>query len=388
MAAEHSYHGSPSVRNSHNFATSSTTSFNPTFEAQVNANMTGQNDHHNWTDAKGKTPMRPTSYAEADDGEFNEKMAAKQKSDLPPRFSTIFGPPTAAPPPAPVHAFESYLQETRRKSGVYIPAPLFWALFVVFLIMSAVLFAYNVIGFITNMPTRIVGGGVAPVLANPQQPVINVSPNFVMGQAPQGTEKETVTVTVTTTYSQSLTSSSSSSSSSSPSSSTFVNSTQAAGMIASELAGILHSQSTFTTSLHSSSASSIPPVTVTINTTPARPTVSSTVLLTVDASGHTLPPKSTVTSTTVIDQAHDAAWTSSVKASIQSALAENSKHMVVPDATSTSTSSTVSSSSVGPITIHPITPSWAPATTQTSGTAESVSFMPVPTTTFPPRRVE
>jgi hypothetical protein len=121
-------------------------------------------------------------------------MAMKDQSQPPPRFSTIFD--TKAPT-TPTRAFESYPQQPTRRSGVYVPKPVFWAIFAIFLFESAVLFTYTVIGLINNIsPTLIHTNSAGVVVAGcdcNSQP-INISPNFYMPQASRVPVVETTTL--------------------------------------------------------------------------------------------------------------------------------------------------------------------------------------------------
>lgn len=270
------------MQNNQSTTSFDTSSFNKNFEAEVNDNMNPSRDSIS-KDQKGPTPSSSHSSPEADDHEYNEKMAMKDQHQLPPRFSTIFD---TKRPATPTRAFESYPQHPVRKSGVYIAKPLFWALFAIFLFESAVLFAYTVIGLVSNMSSKLhinaAGAVVAGCDCSPQP--INISPNFFMPGASQGSVVET-----TTTLSTSISTTSTSSSSSS--------STQSISDGVSQLADIIKSAGTSSTS----ESSTHTPTTHVVTVTPPGPTIRSTVLLTVDPSGSTIPPRSTITSTKVVD---------------------------------------------------------------------------------------
>lgn len=255
-------------------------SFNQHFEAEVNDNM------HPSRQSIGKdvkTPILTSSCnsCEAEDREFNEKMSMKDQRQPPPRFSTIFdtkGPATST------REFESYPQPPVRKPGIYMAKPLFWALFAIFLFESAVLFAYTVIGLISNMSSKLVhvnGAGTVVAGCDCNTQPINISPNFFMQGGPQASVVESTTLS--TTASTTLTTSTSSASSSiSPG--------------VSELVDIIKSAGTASTS----ESSTHTPTTRVVTVTPPGPTIKSTMVLTVDASGSTLPPRPTVTSTKVV----------------------------------------------------------------------------------------
>lgn len=252
--------------------------FNEDFEAQVNSNMNPRKVSRSETCKAPIPPTSPTPF-EANDKEYNEKMAMKDQHQLPPRFSTIFD--TKGPATTPTRAFESYPQQPARKPGVYLPKSVFWALFAIFLFESAALFAYTVIGLVNNMPSKLIhtnsaGAVVAGCDCNSQP--INISPNFFMPQAPQAPVVETTTAST----------SANASSTSSPSSS----SSQSVNPGVSELAGLIKSAASATSTTESSTHT---PNTKVVTVTPT-PTVRSTTILTVDPSGSTLPPRPTVTS--------------------------------------------------------------------------------------------
>lgn len=268
-----------SMRDNQSTTSVNTLSFNEDFEAQVNSNM---NPRRVSRSEDSKAPMPPTSPSpfEANDKEYNEKMAMKDQHQLPPRFSTIFD--TKGPTVTPTRAFESYPQQPARKSGVYLPKPVFWALFAIFLFESAALFAYTVIGLVNNMPSKLIhtnsaGAVVAGCDCNSQP--INISPNFFMPQAPQAPVVETTTAST----------SANASSTSSPSSS----SSQTINPGVSELASLIKSAASATSTSESSTHT---PTTTVVTVTPSGSTVRSTTILTVDPSGSTLPPRPTVTS--------------------------------------------------------------------------------------------
>lgn len=185
-----------------------TMSFSQDFEAQVNRNMTPETSSSS-QDHKGERPVSFTEPEQATDEEWSEKMATKDQSQhqLPPRFSTIFDTKVPASfdtkvPTTPTRAFERYPQQPTRKSGVYIAKPLLWALLVIFLFETAVLFAYTVIGLLNNINPKLIhtnnaGAIVAGCDCNAQP--VNISPNFFMPQGQQAPVIETTTSTTSAT---------------------------------------------------------------------------------------------------------------------------------------------------------------------------------------------
>lgn len=267
-------------------------SFGQTFEAKVNDNMNEETQESASQDRKGKMPARSSSPSMAEDGEFSEKVAMKEDGhhQLPPRFSAIFDTKL---PTTPTKAFESYPQQPARRSGIYIPKAVFWALLTIFLFETAALFAYTVIGLVNSMPPRLLPStGASAVVSGCDchaQP-INISPNFFMPQAPQAPVVESSTLSTSPTTSTTSTSSSSSTSSTSTSS-------QVVGVNASQLADIMKSVGM----IKASSSSTHTPTTRVTTITPPGPTIRSTTLLTVDESGSPVKPRPTVTSTKVLD---------------------------------------------------------------------------------------
>ncbi|GAB7334664.1 hypothetical protein MBLNU13_g06614t3 [Cladosporium sp. NU13] len=256
-------------------------SFNQDFEAEVNSNMNPSRQSIS-KDVKAPIPTSSRNSCEAEDLEFNEKMAMKGHSQLPPRFSTIFD---TKGPAAPAREFESYPQPPVGKAGIYVAKPLFWALFTIFLFESAVLFAYTVIGLVSNMSSKLVhvnGAGAVVAGCDCNTQPINISPNFFMQGGTQASFVETTILS--TTASTTLTTSTSSVTS------------QGISPGVSELAEIIKSAGTASTS----ETSTHTPTTHIVTVTPPGSTIKSTTVLTVDASGSTLPPRPTVTSTKVV----------------------------------------------------------------------------------------
>ncbi|KAK0280536.1 hypothetical protein LTR91_024476 [Friedmanniomyces endolithicus] len=262
--------------------------FSPTFEKQVNSDMREKDNPDQYAqESKGERISTPPFEAEAEDADMSEKK------DRPPRFSTLFG--AASAPPA--REFESYPAPSR-KSGIWMPTPLFVLFAVILLFESTLLFAYTTIGLYNNLPS-----GFIPATA----PAINIAPNFIMPQA-QATITQTTTMTV---LGNGLLSSIA------IPTTTSISSTAEA---ASNLFGMLEGIGTPPSSTKgSSSATHTPGVatsTMILSQIPApQQTVNSVKLVTVDASGSTLPARPTVTATTVIDPSQAAAASSANAAS-------------------------------------------------------------------------
>lgn len=248
-------------------------------------------DHeHHHEDEDIKKQLSPTDPIEEEDHQLRRK-----KEDRPPRFSTLYSTPPASLPAAP-HQFESY-PVPKRKSGVFLPTPLFVLFAVILLFESTILFAYTVIGLYANLPSQLmhtnsVGCNCAP--AAEAQHAVNIAPNFIIQQPAQ---EHIVTTTAPGVLPDMVTPSSTSISSASTSSASSLSSLLAPD-IASEVAGILTS---LTTSTKSAPSMAI----VTTVYTPPVSTLSPTVVATsvqeinVDANGSTHWP-STTTLVTVV----------------------------------------------------------------------------------------
>ncbi|KXT06288.1 hypothetical protein AC578_9133 [Pseudocercospora eumusae] len=266
--------------------------FKETFEKSLNDNM-----HDNDDGQPGRAP--PTEATDADMDIKKKGYSSPQpdvqdhelseKKDHPPRFSTLFGPtPAPTPQPPPREYVREYYPEPKRKSGVFIPMPLFIIFAIILFFESTILFAYTVIGLYNNAPSRLfpwAGAGVASTTAvceHHQPPSIVNAPNFIVpgqGQA-QGTEIITQFVTISPTQTSTSTSTSSSS-------------IDTAAAI-TDIAGILGSLKSSTTS---SKSGKVAIVTV----APERSTATSIKLITEDASGNVVSaqPTPTVTATTL-----------------------------------------------------------------------------------------
>ncbi|RMY83669.1 hypothetical protein D0862_11631 [Hortaea werneckii] len=291
--------------------------FRKTFERRVNEEMqdnteAGPAPRPGSTDTypDSKKPIPPaTPDIEAEDIEWSEKK------DQPPRFSTLFG---VTPPPA--HREPEILPVPQRRQptrGVTLSTPIFVGIVVILLFESTLLFAYTVIGLYKNAPAGIFPGMSASAgcrCEEAAQPAINIAPNFMV---PQSQSEATETVTVTTHPSSSSESTTSTPTTSTTTSSTTSTSTsttssdpasQAAALVASMLGEL--STSTPSPSTTAASLTSSPTKSTTIITeTPSQSTVRSTKLVTVNAEGSTLPssPRSTVTSTKLVDPKSTAA---------------------------------------------------------------------------------
>lgn len=264
-------------------------SFHTSFERNVNNDM--QDDGQ-----PGRAPP------EAEDADMAMKKGlpspgypidekAHSKNEYPPRFSTLFSAAPAPPPPPPPQ--REYIRvdypEPQKKSGVFLPMPLFIVFAAILFIESTILFAYTVIGLYNNAPAKLFlwagqsGAVAAACNFGPQQPAVNIAPNFIMPQAGQPlTDLITITPSTSIPTSTSSTSSSTSTSETSTSASTTSSSTTSstttdgAGEAASNIAGIFGSLELTTVSA-------------------VRPTVTSVKLITVD------PPRPTTSTTVTID---------------------------------------------------------------------------------------
>ena len=310
--------------------------FTPNFEKHVNTEML----HHqeagpSFPDikGKGKQPETPQEEVDIDDAEYSEKR------DRPPRFSTLFG----VAPPLPSRQIESCPQP-QRKSGIWLPTPLFIVFAVILLFESTILFAYLVIGLYNTMPARLVPSGCN---CEADKPAINIAPNFVL---PQGRITVTETIAIissdsrlpkTATSSTSISTTLSTTSTSSASSTSLINTTSRLAGVASDLMGILGGNSPATTT--KPAASSI----VYVTETPTRSTVNSIVLLTVNPEGSTLAPRPTITSTSFVDGAAATTIGSIAQRSISVTPGEPSA-ISAPGASSSDTSSATETASTDP----------------------------------------
>lgn len=199
--------------------------FQQTFEEEVNANMASSptiasSSKHN--DAfyaySQDTKQRPSSTYASDKDSGEEEavdMDLHHKKDHPPRFSTLFTqqqpqpqpqPAVPAPLPQPVY-LEPYPPPKTRKSGIYIPTPLFVLLISILFFESTLLFAYTIIGLYGNMPQPLLAmTGMSNTQTNNLTPqacenrAVNISPNFYVGDdhTHHGTDTPTTTTTTAT----------------------------------------------------------------------------------------------------------------------------------------------------------------------------------------------
>nr|POE63464.1 hypothetical protein CFP56_04367 [Quercus suber] len=290
------------------------------FERRVNDDLQasgqergGERQTDDYEDVK-KLHSPPTPILEeADDHEFSEK-----KEDRPPRFSTLFASAPPPPPPGP-HHFESYPVATRkRRSGVYLPTPLFVLFVCILLFESTLLFAYTVIGLYANLPSQLVHMntmGCSCATADTQR-AVNIAPNFVM-QQPMPEHIVTVTAprfmpelaTPPATLTSSSSSSSSTSTSFASSSTEPIDTASEAAAFASDVVEMLNDRLTVFTPTTTSGTTEATPnpgvalvttvVTPPVVTVPPSFTATSVMLVTVDQNGSTEEPSTTTLVTAV-----------------------------------------------------------------------------------------
>ncbi|OQO07403.1 hypothetical protein B0A48_07100 [Cryoendolithus antarcticus] len=263
----------------YDIATARRSSFRKSFEQHLNDEMSGPSK----CDSMHKAALCSPTLSDIDDGRFNEKK--HEKCETPPRFSTLFPPSAPIPLPAPALSAREFESHPKRKSGIYLPTPVFWALLAFLLLESAMLFAYTTLGLLSRFQLTTIA------TPYPQQPIINISPNFLL---PGGTLPTALTTIATST------------STAEPSTSTAAQAASSAAAAAAVLSALTNLAHTST-----SSTSSKRVTTITVDPTPTPNIVSSTTILTVDPSGNTLPPAPTVTSTKVIAASDVAAAASS-----------------------------------------------------------------------------
>ncbi|EMC91124.1 hypothetical protein BAUCODRAFT_39258, partial [Baudoinia panamericana UAMH 10762] len=319
--------------------------FSQVFEKHMNSEMRADTEQQQSRGKKADLPPPPTPDEEAIDAEYSEKK------DCPPRFSTLF----ESAPSSPARKFESY-PPPKRRSGVWLPMPLFVLLCVILLFESTLLFAYTVIGLYNNLPTRFVAPNAAGCNCRDDKPAINIAPNFFMPQT-QALATQTVTVVGAGSFphvvptTSVLASSTPTPATPSANTSTTGASLQAAA-VASDILGILHAMSTTSSSDGVATVTAAPTSTLVLSEVAQPSTVNSVTLVTVDAAGSTLPPRSTVTSVTVIDASQAAAATAAAESSISAAVASNSRALTpdpIPSSTTLvrSTASTDTPSTTG-----------------------------------------
>ncbi|KAK3114289.1 hypothetical protein LTR53_007539 [Teratosphaeriaceae sp. CCFEE 6253] len=307
--------------------------FGQHFEKRVNTGMQEDIDHSGDAGvSKTGCPRTPEFTAEVADADMSEKK------DRPPRFSTLFG----AAPPTPTRNFESY-PSPARKSGIWLPTSLFVLFAVVLLFESTLLFAYTVIGLYHNLPAGLISTMPQGCNCEARQPTVNIAPNIVMPQA-QAAVTHTITVSGEGVLSNVLPTILASSTN------TIDTSSQAAA-IASNVLGML----SIATASSSHSTSAVASVTGATTSTlilsvvpPPRSTVNSVKLVTVNPAGSTLPPRPTVTQTTVVD-ASQAVPNKSFQAAVSGlAAALTTSAPSSSENPSTSTTSTSAPGSTGP----------------------------------------
>ncbi|KAK3715722.1 hypothetical protein LTR37_006947 [Vermiconidia calcicola] len=191
--------------------------FKRVFERNVNRNMQGgeQGPAPNENELGERKIQHPPDSKEPEYEVEDEELS--EKKDRPPRFSTLFAP-TSHPP----QVIERIIESRKKRSGVYLPTPLFVVLAFILFFESTLLFAYTIIGLYNNMPAGILPFGspypVGPGCnCSPGTQGINISPNFIM----PGANGEVLTVTAyaplpSTSASTETTSSSSTTTASSP----------------------------------------------------------------------------------------------------------------------------------------------------------------------------
>lgn len=169
-------------------------SFKLDFERGVNKMLQREDQHRPIDGPEAEEPNLKKRYDAASPVHEEEDCELAAKKDTPPRFSTLF---TAAPAPVIV---ERDPPREKKRSGVFIPMPIFILLAALFFFMSTLLFVYTIIGLYNNRPAGLVNfGGPSPAPIDAcdcadKHAGINIAPNFVMG--PSG-KTETVTVTLT-----------------------------------------------------------------------------------------------------------------------------------------------------------------------------------------------
>ncbi|TKA77595.1 hypothetical protein B0A55_03142 [Friedmanniomyces simplex] len=322
-------------------------------EKRANSDMQEENSDDQYAQEPREERMpTPQLDAETEDADMSEKK------DRPPRFSTLFG----VAPTLPAREFESY-PEPQRKSGIWMPTPLFVLFAVILLFESTLLFAYAIIGLYSNL--GLVPSGPASCNCESNRPAINIAPNFVMPQA-QAPIMQTTTVTVLGNGllsdllpAPTIPPSSGITMSTSTGSSTTADSSPQAAAIASNVLGMLNSIATAPSSMTgSTSITRVPGVATSTmilsQIPPPQSTVNSVKLVTVNPSGSTILARPTVTATTVIDPSQAAAANSAsavAQSSVETAFAGLAKALtphVIPSSTTFATS--VASTTAPPAT--------------------------------------
>lgn len=287
-------------------------SFKRAFERNVNKQL--QEEGQNRAPAVEDSNIKKHHDAASPTHE-EEDCELSAKKDRPPRFSTLFA---GAPPPVIVERDPP----REKKSGVFIPMPLFILLAVLLFLMSTFLFAYTIIGLYNNRPAGLLDiGGPSPAPIDgcncaDKQAGINIAPNFVMPQA-----RSTVTVTITASRTDVLPDSQTS-----QTSSTSLNLNSEAKAVASEVKSML---GTLLPSKATTTPSPADPKIVTV--TPPPHIFTSTNIIAVDPNGNTVT-LSTTQSAAKTSSKRD----KSEKASIKSVMSSVNS-AIHPDVSSTGT---------------------------------------------------
>ena len=317
--------------------------FRRVFERRVNEAM-----------QQGEPGRAPTEIVEADDADMKKQHEAKEpefeeedqefseKKDRPPRFSTLFEGPKAP------QVIETYVPP-KRKSGVFVPTPLFIVFALILLFESTILFAYTVIGLYNNLPSSLLAvGGPAPAPIDgckcaQSQGAINISPNFFMpgAQAPEVSFTMTGSIIsdALSTARPTISSTSTPNTSSSTLTTSSTNNAQAAASDVLSMLGGLKPSSTTTSNPNIAVSTKV------VTATPTRSTVYSTFISTAAPAG---PP--TVTSVKVV---HASSSLDAKRRSLESRLSESVNAASSADSTQESSSTTLQAS-----------PSPPPATTE------------------------
>lgn len=139
-------------------------------ELQRAAGSRAPNEEANNTDhTRAPSPKDDEDYydtTKAQDAELSEK------AQKPPRFSTVFT--TSSPPPAPTPTPIIYPDNIPRKSGVFLPTPLFILLAALLFLESTALFAYTIIGLYNNRPYGLFNLSSGPSFPSTCTPGVNI----------------------------------------------------------------------------------------------------------------------------------------------------------------------------------------------------------------------
>ncbi|KAF2480583.1 hypothetical protein BDY17DRAFT_195144 [Neohortaea acidophila] len=238
-------------------------SFKRVFERNINgelqraAGSRASNDDTADTNTKHTRTKSPEDNEDYYDPTKEQDAELSEKGQKPPRFSTVF---TTSNPPAPTPPRTIYpdTHAPQRKSGVFLPTPLFLLLAALLFLESTALFAYTIIGLYNNRPYGLFN--LAPGSPSFPNTCTPGGVNIIMPQA-----LPTVTVTANANDGHAF---------------------QTAGAI-----------STLTTSTSSSTTSPSPTSTLVVTFTPKPVIATSNVFVTVAPGGETISPKGQATST-------------------------------------------------------------------------------------------